>query len=29
MAVAAKLWAVSEDLTGVQYHWSVRNKKGE
>jgi len=25
-AVAAKLWTVSEDLTGVRYHWSVRNQ---
>jgi NAD(P)-dependent dehydrogenase (short-subunit alcohol dehydrogenase family) len=25
-AVAAKLWAVSEELTGVRYHWPVRNK---
>jgi NAD(P)-dependent dehydrogenase (short-subunit alcohol dehydrogenase family) len=25
-AVAAKLWAVSEELTSVRYHWSVRNK---
>jgi NAD(P)-dependent dehydrogenase (short-subunit alcohol dehydrogenase family) len=25
-AVAAKLWTVSEELTGVRYHWSVRNK---
>ena len=24
-AVATKLWAVSEELTGVRYHWSVRN----
>jgi NAD(P)-dependent dehydrogenase (short-subunit alcohol dehydrogenase family) len=24
--VAAKLWTVSEELTGVRYHWSVRNK---
>ena len=22
-AVAAKLWTVSEELTGVQYHWSA------
>jgi hypothetical protein len=29
MAVAANLWAVSEELTGAQYHWSVRNKNGE
>jgi NAD(P)-dependent dehydrogenase (short-subunit alcohol dehydrogenase family) len=26
MAVAARLWTVSEELTGVRYHWSVRNK---
>jgi NAD(P)-dependent dehydrogenase (short-subunit alcohol dehydrogenase family) len=25
-AVAARLWAVSEELTGVQYHWPLRNK---
>lgn len=25
-AVAAKLWTVSEELTGVRYHWSVRNQ---
>ena len=25
-AVAASLWAVSEELTGVRYHWPVRNK---
>jgi NAD(P)-dependent dehydrogenase (short-subunit alcohol dehydrogenase family) len=25
-AVAAKLWTVSEELTGVQYHWPVRNE---
>lgn len=25
-AVAASLWAVSEGLTGVRYHWPVRNK---
>jgi NAD(P)-dependent dehydrogenase (short-subunit alcohol dehydrogenase family) len=24
--VAAKLWTVSEELTGVQYHWPVRNE---
>jgi NAD(P)-dependent dehydrogenase (short-subunit alcohol dehydrogenase family) len=24
-AVAARLWTVSEELTGVQYHWLVRN----
>ena len=24
-AVAARLWTVSEELTGVQYHWPVRN----
>jgi NAD(P)-dependent dehydrogenase (short-subunit alcohol dehydrogenase family) len=23
-AVAAKLWTVSEELTGVQYHWPVK-----
>ncbi|MBN1889793.1 MAG: SDR family NAD(P)-dependent oxidoreductase [Thermoflexales bacterium] len=27
--VAAKLWAVSEELTGVRYHWPVRNKHGK
>jgi NAD(P)-dependent dehydrogenase (short-subunit alcohol dehydrogenase family) len=26
MAVAAKLWIVSEELTGVWYPWSIRNK---
>ncbi len=26
IAVAAKLWTVSEELTGVQYHWSIRSK---
>jgi len=25
-AVAAKLWTVSEELTDVRYHWSVRNR---
>ena len=25
-AVAASLWAVSEELTGVRYHWPVRNE---
>ena len=25
-AVAARLWRVSEELTGVRYHWSVRNQ---
>jgi NAD(P)-dependent dehydrogenase (short-subunit alcohol dehydrogenase family) len=25
-AVAARLWTVSEELTGVRYGWSVRNK---
>ncbi len=25
-AVAARLWTISETLTGVRYHWSVRNK---
>ena len=25
-AVAAKLWTVSEELTGIRYHWPVRNK---
>ena len=24
-AVAARLWTVSEELTDVQYHWSVGN----
>jgi NAD(P)-dependent dehydrogenase (short-subunit alcohol dehydrogenase family) len=24
--VAAKLWTVSEELTGVRYHWLLRNK---
>ena len=24
--VATKLWTVSEELTGVRYHWSVRDK---
>jgi len=26
VAVAARLWAASEELTGVRYPWSVRNK---
>jgi NAD(P)-dependent dehydrogenase (short-subunit alcohol dehydrogenase family) len=26
VAVAARLWAVSEELTGVRYHWPVRNE---
>ena len=26
VAVAASLWAVSEKLTGVRYHWPVRNR---
>jgi NAD(P)-dependent dehydrogenase (short-subunit alcohol dehydrogenase family) len=25
-AAAARLWTVSEELTGVRYHWPVRNK---
>ena len=25
-AVAAKLWTVAEELTGVRYHWPVRDK---
>jgi NAD(P)-dependent dehydrogenase (short-subunit alcohol dehydrogenase family) len=25
-AVAARLWAVSEEMTGVRYHWSIGNK---
>jgi NAD(P)-dependent dehydrogenase (short-subunit alcohol dehydrogenase family) len=24
-AVAARLWTVSEEMTGVRYHWSVKN----
>jgi NAD(P)-dependent dehydrogenase (short-subunit alcohol dehydrogenase family) len=25
-SIAAKLWTVSEELTGVRYHWPVRNE---
>jgi NAD(P)-dependent dehydrogenase (short-subunit alcohol dehydrogenase family) len=28
-AVAAQLWAVSEELTGVRYHWPIRNNNSK